>query len=185
MADRSLPTPELKLPFSLAAQSSPAQRSMRQLGLFAGGASLFALSIYVTRRSILRKFPRRAVKFFQSSTIPSHQVNGAGEALEALSLATLNVFSAAMMTSGGLLWALDIASLDDMKTKVRVNLDHGLQAHEDVKDEEDMEAWVASLLSRKEFKLLRGDKGISDELLQTKLKNKPEGYINIEPKNQE
>lgn len=46
-------------------------------------------------------------------------VNGAGDAFEALSLATLNVCSFAMMATGGVLYALDINSVEDMRRYVR------------------------------------------------------------------
>lgn len=46
-------------------------------------------------------------------------VNGAGDAFEALSLATLNVCSFAMMATGGVLYALDINSVEDMRRYVK------------------------------------------------------------------
>ena len=64
-----------------------------------------------------------------------------------------------MMAGGGFLWAFDIATLDDMKRKVRVNL--GVNADRTDQDaEEEIEEWFATVLARKEFKALRGEKGI-------------------------
>jgi hypothetical protein len=81
------------------------------------------------------------------------------EAFEALNIATVNVFSVGMMVTGGLLWAFDIASLDDMRSKVRTNL--GVDPIRTDQDAEaEIEEWFATVLARKEFKALRGEKGI-------------------------
>ena len=81
------------------------------------------------------------------------------EAFEALNIATVNVFSVGMMVTGGLLWAFDIASLDDMRSKVRTNL--GVDPIRTDQDAEaEIEEWFATVLARKEFEALRGEKGI-------------------------
>jgi len=81
------------------------------------------------------------------------------EAFEALNIATVNVFSVGIMFTGGLLWAFDIASLDDMRKKVRTNL--GVDPIRTDQDAEaEIEEWFATVLARKEFKALRGEKGI-------------------------
>ena len=69
------------------------------------------------------------------------------EALEALNIATVNVLSVAIMMTGGVLWALDVSSLDDLRSRVRGRLgvdEHGRNADEEI------EEWVASVLARKE-----------------------------------
>lgn len=77
------------------------------------------------------------------------------EAFEALNIATINVLSLGMMATGGLLWAFDISSLDDMRRKVRTNW--GVAASRDDKEvEEELEEWFATVLARKEFKHLKG-----------------------------
>jgi hypothetical protein len=77
------------------------------------------------------------------------------EAFEALNIATINVLSVGMMVSGGLLWALDISSLDDMKRKVRTNM--GVDGSQnDSEAEEEIEEMIATILARKEFKHLLG-----------------------------
>lgn len=91
------------------------------------------------------------------------------EAFEALNLATLNVFSVGMMAAGGALWAFDISSLEDMRKMVRTNMGMD-EVPRDQESEEEIEEWVASILSRKEFKALRGDKGVSDEVLEEKIR---------------
>lgn len=132
------------------------ERSRRQLGLFAAGAGFFALSSFITRRSIVRRYKASIPKFYQPSNRLNYDVNGAMEAFEALNIATINVISVGMMTGGGLLWAFDIASLDDMRKKVRTNL--GVDdIRKDGDAEEEIEEWFATVLARKEFKALRGE----------------------------
>jgi hypothetical protein len=134
-------------------------RSRRQLSLFAAGVGFFALSTAITRRSIVRRYKATAPKFYQPSNQPNSNINGAMEAFEALNIATVNVFSVGMMVTGGLLWAFDIASLADMRSKVRTNLGvDPIRTDQDAEDE--IEEWFASVLARKEFKALRGEKGI-------------------------
>jgi hypothetical protein len=126
------------------------------LGLFAAGASFFALSQFITRRSIVRRYKASIPKFYQPSNRLNYDVNGAMEAFEALNIATINVISVGMMFSGGLLWAFDIASLEDMRKKVRTNLGvDGIRKDQDA--EEEIEEWFATVLARKEFKALRGE----------------------------
>ncbi|KUJ07269.1 uncharacterized protein LY89DRAFT_540973, partial [Mollisia scopiformis] len=134
------------------------QRARRQLGLFAAGAGFFAIASVITRRSLVRRYKQSIPKFFQPSNRLNYEVNGAMEALEALNLATINVISVGMMATGGLLWAFDISSLDDMRKKVRTNLGvDPIRTDEDA--EQEIEEWFATVLARKEFKALRAEKG--------------------------
>ena len=57
-----------------------------------------------------------------------------------------------MMVTGGLLWAFDISSLEDMRRKVRgrLGVDGSGRTEGDV--EEEFEEWVAGVLKRKEDK---------------------------------
>jgi hypothetical protein len=164
-------SPSLKgLAPSSATQIPPSntQRSQRQLGLFAAGATFFLLSTAITRRSIVRRYKATIPKFYQPSNRANNNVNGAMEALEALNIATINVVSAGMMLAGGALWAFDIATIDDMRRKVRTNLGvNGLRTDQDA--EEEIEEWFAEVLKRKEFKALRTD-SILKELEEKKHK---------------
>ncbi|TVY21627.1 Altered inheritance of mitochondria protein 11 [Lachnellula arida] len=131
------------------------QRSRRQLGLFFAGAGFFAVSMAITRRSLVRRYKATIPKFYQPNNRPGFEVNGAMEAFEALNIATINVLSVSMMVSGGFMWALDISSLDDMRRKVRINM--GMDAsREDSEAEEEIEEMIATILARKEFKHLLG-----------------------------
>ncbi|KAH8802794.1 hypothetical protein F5884DRAFT_756105 [Xylogone sp. PMI_703] len=127
-------------------------RSRKQLSLFFAGASFFALSTLVTRRSLVRRYKASIPKFYHPSNRPVGNVNGALEAFEALNIATINVLSISMMVSGGLLWAFDISSLEDMRKKIRGGLGidgNGVSAND---AEEELEEWLATVLARKEEK---------------------------------
>jgi len=83
------------------------------------------------------------------------------EAFEALNIATINVLSVGMMASGGLLWAFDIAGVEDMRRKVRKQI--GVDVSRTDQDaEEEIEEWFATVLARKEFKALRGQEGFKE-----------------------
>jgi len=127
------------------------QRSQRQLGLFFAGAGFFAISSLITRRSIVRRYKMTLPKFYQPSNRPNIGVNGAMEAFDALNIATINVFSLGMMLGGGLLYAFDIASVDDMRRSVRKTIGvDGVRTDQDV--EEEIEEWFATVLDRKDLK---------------------------------
>jgi hypothetical protein len=135
--------------------SFSSQRSRRQLGLFFAGAGFFAVTSLITRRSLVRRYKATIPKFYQSNNQPS-QINGAVEAFEALNIATINVFSVAMMTVGGLLYAFDISSLEDMRRNVRTRL--GVDAtRADQEAEEEVEELFASILGRKLLKDKRAE----------------------------
>ena len=132
------------------------QRSRRQLGLFFAGAGFFAVASLITRRSLVRRYQATVPKFYQPSNRPNTGVNGAVEAFEALNIATINVFSVGMMTLGGLLYAFDISSLEDMRRNVRTRL--GVDpARGDQEAEEEIEELFASILGRKLLKEKRAE----------------------------
>ncbi|KAI6247305.1 hypothetical protein HI914_04207 [Erysiphe necator] len=146
-------------------------RSLRQFSIFAAGAGLFAVSMAITRRSIVRKYHKDIPKFFNSSYPRNIEINGAMDALEALNLATLNICSVALMTTGGMLWALDISSLDDVKKRRYINTTKQTDpTQKDVLSEQVIEDWLTSLFERKEFKAL----GINTSLIKEQLQQNPE-----------
>lgn len=83
---------------------------------------------------------------------PELHNSGAVMAVEALGLASLNVFSAGMAAIGGAMWYLDIRSMDELKKQVRggMGADGSGRSEDDV--EEEMEEWIVSVLARKEQK---------------------------------
>jgi len=74
------------------------------------------------------------------------------DALDALSLATINTLSVAIMVAGGASWALDISSLEDMRRKARGAIYGGTGVPLDQGADEELEEWIATVLARKEFK---------------------------------
>ena len=72
------------------------------------------------------------------------------EALEALNIATVNVLSLAMMSTGGALWYLDINSMADARRLLRGGLGVDGTGRDEQGAEEEFEEWMATVLSRKE-----------------------------------
>lgn len=56
---------------------------------------------------------------------PIIPINGPLEALEALSIASINVFTYGFMFGGGLLWAFNISTFSELKSRVKMPLDLG------------------------------------------------------------
>lgn len=162
----------------------PATRTRRQAGLFFGGAAFVVFSTLVTRRSLARRnntivnAVANAAKTTGAGATPGkvgganpaapeaakaeaeaalNSLNNSGPvlALEALTVATLNVFSWAIMATGGVLWYFDIASMDDMKRAIRGGLGVDGTGRTEEEAEEEMEEWLATVLSRKDEKRKR------------------------------
>lgn len=141
-------------------QHSPEEqfrRSARQLGLFAAGAGFLTLSTLITRRAVARRMVESAPKMFQPShhgpVIPPRGQKDKGDdafvAVEALGLATLNVFSFGVMMTGGFMWAFDISNIEDLRRKARASL-YGVDGVVDQAAEQQVEEWIAEVLSKKE-----------------------------------
>ncbi|MCJ1258685.1 hypothetical protein MMC24_006518 [Lignoscripta atroalba] len=163
-----LPTPEP------SSSSNPItnQRSRKQVSLFFAGASFFALSSVITRRSLVRRYAATLPRFYQpSNRPPATPVNGAMEALEALNIATINVTSFLMMMAGGLLWAFDISSMDDMRRKIRGGLGVDGSGRSESDAEQEFEEWLAGVLQRKEEK--RRKKGEAEEVERRNERGRP------------
>ncbi|KAL2867006.1 uncharacterized protein BJX67DRAFT_353691 [Aspergillus lucknowensis] len=95
-----------------------------------GGALFFALSVLSTRRAFLRRVKASTPPWYTSSIYHQPKVNGGAEAFEALNLATINVLSFAMMTSGAVLWAMDINGVEDMRRYVKTRMASGVTGGE-------------------------------------------------------
>ncbi|KAI2472330.1 hypothetical protein F4781DRAFT_428581 [Annulohypoxylon bovei var. microspora] len=127
------------------------ERSLNQLGLFFGGAGFMFLSTFITRRSVARKVMVTVPKFFNQSNRPASKIQSDSSliALEALNLATLNVMGFGIMTTGGLAWAFDVSSVDDLRKMARRGYGHhGGQTDEEA--EREIEEWIAGVLGKKE-----------------------------------
>jgi hypothetical protein len=168
-AEPTTPAPPAKT--QLAQPASP--QTNTNLKLFFGGMTFFALSVLVTRRAFHKKRIACIPPFYTSSVYHQPHSNSAGDAFEALNLATLNVISFGLMAGGAVGYALNINGLEDMRRFVR----NGLQGGSDtpVKSDEELEEevsqWVAKILGDKFEKQLEKEKmkrGLEDKVGQEK-----------------
>ena len=106
----------------------------------------------ITKRSLIRRQRLPPAPLFHPSTRPLQPVNGPVEAVEALSIATINVTSFMMMVTGGALWSLDISNLEDARRKLRGGLGIDGSGKSEKEAEEEFEEWLATTLARKEAK---------------------------------
>ncbi|KAK8074917.1 hypothetical protein PG997_009580 [Apiospora hydei] len=127
------------------------QRSMKQLGLFFGGAVFLSLSTLITRRAVARKLRVTQPRFFIPSNKPANKLDGDNSliAVEALGLATLNVFGFGIMATGGLSWAFDVSTVAELRGMARKTLgEDGSRTDEEA--EREVEEWVAKVLFKKD-----------------------------------
>lgn len=133
-------------------------RALRQLGLFAAGSVFMLASIAVTRRSIARKKLAAVPSFYQPNLRSpakagdslrggkcDSQVQGGFIALEALGLATLNTVSFGIMAAGGVSYAFDISSVEDLRRYARVSM-YGPAGRQDEAAEKEMEEWAVKIM---------------------------------------
>jgi len=146
------------------AQSVPASATSRflsQFGLFAAGAATTAFSVLLTRRSVANRVAAiRPKGLFTPSNKPL-KFNGGAEAAEALGLATLNVASFSFMITTGLMWALDISGLEEMRTRLRRQMGLGLvdarlpdelKSKDGAVKDDDVEMWMNVVAARMQGK---------------------------------
>ncbi|GAM87039.1 hypothetical protein ANO11243_050600 [Dothideomycetidae sp. 11243] len=135
------------------------RRSLQQFSYFAVGASFVVMSALVTRRALAKKYLsiKPAGLFSPSNRVK--EAPGGLDAFEALSLATLNVGSFAVMMVGGGLWAFDISNLEELRTKVRRSMDTDGKDKSEQEVEADIEEWLGVVLARLQGK---NDKDISE-----------------------
>jgi len=124
------------------------KRSLRQLGLFAGGAGFFFWSVMISRRAVIRHQIAAKLKFYQSNQCIGRSEKDLPKkdptvAAEALSLATLNTISFAIMAAGGVTWAFDISSMEDLRRYSRRSV-VTVNGTVDAAEEQEVVAWMAS-----------------------------------------
>lgn len=146
------------------AQSVPQSRTTRsfsQFGLFAVGAATTAFSVLLTRRAVANRIAAVRPKGLFTPSNKAVKVNGGAEAAEALGLATLNVASFSFMITTGLMWALDISGLEEMRTRLRrqmgldvvdAGLPNGLKDKDGAVKEDDIEMWMSVIAARMQGK---------------------------------
>ena len=124
---------------------------MKQLSLFFAGAGFLTLSTLITRRAVARKRIATIPSFYQPSNRPTTKMSSDSSliALEALNLATLNVMGFGIMCTGGLAWAFDISSVDDLRKRARGHIGP-TGGYTDEEAEREVEEWVAKVLLKKE-----------------------------------
>ncbi|KAL4778681.1 hypothetical protein BJX76DRAFT_352423 [Aspergillus varians] len=119
--------------------------------LFFGGALFFTLSLFATRRALTRRLKASIPPYYTSAVYHKPEVNGGMEAFEALHLATINVLSFSMMASGGVLWAMGINGLEDMRAYVKKTMTSGGRelTGSDQELEKEVEDWVRRYLGKR------------------------------------
>ncbi|KAI1851993.1 hypothetical protein JX266_002846 [Neoarthrinium moseri] len=124
-------------------------RSLRQMGFFFAGAGFLGLSTLITRRAVARKIVATIPRFYEPSNRPVGKIDGDGGfvAVEALGLATLNVFGFAIMSTGGLSWAFDISSVDELRSLARRHTRGGV-GETDEAAEQQIAEWAMDILQK-------------------------------------
>ncbi|KAI1801587.1 hypothetical protein F4811DRAFT_457504 [Daldinia bambusicola] len=152
---RSQPSEALQKTTSSPRPRTPilSQRSLKQLGLFFAGAGFLTLSTVITRRAVMRKRFATIPKFYHPSNQQVNKMDSDSSliALEALNLATLNVMGFGILMTGGLSWAFDISSVDDLRAKARGHRGP-TGGRTDEEAEREIEEWAAKVLGFKESK---------------------------------
>ncbi|KAL8994666.1 MAG: hypothetical protein Q9169_005419 [Polycauliona sp. 2 TL-2023] len=95
-------------------------RPRRQFALFLFGATCVGLSIFSTRRALVRRYVATVPHYYQqSNALPREAISLRKEAAEALQIATINVLSFATMMTCGALWAFDVSGTAELRERVR------------------------------------------------------------------
>ncbi|CVK91092.1 uncharacterized protein FMAN_09238 [Fusarium mangiferae] len=147
----------------IAAQQPSWDRSIRQFGLLLTGAGFLAASVAVSRRSVLRMRHDSFPKFYTSNR---HQVKfDSGDrsllAVQALGLATLNVMSFGVMLVGGISWAFDLSSIEELRQRTQaVTRRPGMVSPE---DEKAMEELIEGLMGKMGMEKPQKPSAISQE----------------------
>ena len=132
--------------------SLASSRSRRQFGLFLAGSTFVLLATAITRRAVVRRYHLTRPTFFHPSNMPPLiQINGQLEALDALGIATINVFSYGIAFGGGALWASNISTVAELKSRIKMPLD--LETSKELEQKPDdglIESWPAAALALQE-----------------------------------
>lgn len=90
-------------------------------------------------------------RFYTPSNRPVNKIGSDSSliALEALNLATLNVLGFAIMMTGGVSWAFDISSIDDLRGMARKHIGPS-GGRTDEEAEQEIEEWIAKVMLRRE-----------------------------------
>lgn len=80
------------------------------------------------------------------------------EAFEALNLATINVFSFGMLTTGTVMYALDVNGVEDMRRIMRGGMEGTAAGKSDEELEREVTEWVAGVLGERFEKQLEKER---------------------------
>lgn len=128
------------------------------LKLLLGGIAFSALSIWITRRASIKKRIGSIPPYYSSSIYHQPKVNGAMEAFEALNLATINVFSFGILTTGAVMYALDVNGVEDMRRIMRGGLEGAAAGKSDEELEREVTEWVTSVMGNRFEKQLEKER---------------------------
>lgn len=156
-------------------RSFTSPRALKQLGLAAAGSAFLLASIAVSRRAIARKTISSVPSTFQPNIRPPIRAGdtlrgGASDkksepaldAAEALGLATLNVLSFAIFATGGVAFACDLSSVEDLKYYSRRKL-YGPAGKPNEDTEKEMAEWVAGVLGKSGVNIDEAEKKEKEE----------------------
>ena len=120
------------------------------------------LSSLFTRRAVARRYKSIRPPFFHpSNEAPVVTFNGPLEALEALTVASLNVFSFSVLMTGGMFWAFDISSLSEWRARTRARLGYEdvVAAEQSADGGKTQDEWIVAVLDQEdeEVKRKKGD----------------------------
>lgn len=152
--ENSSPPPALFKPQRPAGPPlTPLQRNINQLGFFLAGATFMAASVAVTRRAVIRRQRESIPRFFHASNDAAAAAVESNDrqllAAQAFGLATLNVTSFGILLTGGLAWAFDLCSMDELKERTQTALYRPAgQGMMNEADEKEMEEMLESMMKK-------------------------------------
>ena len=145
-----LPPPASQPPQPTAKSPLTSERSLKQLGLCAAGIGSIILSTVITRRAVKKHLVIGQMKMFQQSNrtfVSDKKGEGSLLAVEALQIATMNMASWAVMAVGGVSWALDVSSIEELRRYTRAHT-RGDPDQTDEEAEEKLQADLVQLMSK-------------------------------------
>lgn len=161
MSDNAPPSPTATDLTASPSPSSPLARHARQLGLFFAGAGFLAASVAITRRAVVRRKVASFPKYYMPNMYQPKfdAADRSALAASALGLATLNVMSFGVMLVGGVSWAFDLCSIQELSVRSQAAVRRpGLV---DPEDERKLEELMDDLMSK--MGMSKPDKSSGDE----------------------
>lgn len=132
--------------------ASPYLRHAKQFGLLLAGTGFLAASIAIARRSVVRRRLATFPSYYTSNrTSPKFDASDRQLlAVQALGLATLNVMSFGVMLVGGISWAFDISSIEELRQRTRtaVRRPTNMSPEDEKEAEREMEKMMENLMDK-------------------------------------